>query len=117
MKMNEEIEELLSIVSEGQDSIQLQEIKNYITNLQEELKEANESLTWRTNRFNAVERDNRELKQENQKLVKVFDELLEDSDMMLKSLNYNSKNGIEIVQYKLANIINKLTELKGGKVE
>lgn len=36
---------------------------DYITNLQEELKSANESITWYSNRFKAVERDNRKLKE------------------------------------------------------
>lgn len=34
--MTEEIKEILSIVSEGQDSIQRQQLVNYITNLQKE---------------------------------------------------------------------------------
>ena len=33
---------------------------DYITNLQEELKSANESITWWSNRFKAVERDKRD---------------------------------------------------------
>ena len=80
---------------------------NYITNLQEELKETNESLTWWTNRFNAVERDNKELKQENQKLVKVIDELEE------YILNHYIV-GHTIQNASLDDILNKLTELKGG---
>lgn len=36
---------------------------NYITNLQEELKSANESITWWQNRFNAVEEENKKLKE------------------------------------------------------
>lgn len=39
-----------------------QEWVDYITNLQEENKELNDSVIWWTNRFNAVERDNRKLK-------------------------------------------------------
>lgn len=44
------------------------EIYDCITNLQEELKSANESITWYSNRFKAVERDNRKLKEENKEL-------------------------------------------------
>lgn len=44
------------------------EIYDCITNLQEELKSANESITWYSNRFKAVERDNRKLKEENERL-------------------------------------------------
>lgn len=40
-------------------------LSNYITNLQEELKSANESITWWTNRFNAVEKENKKLKETN----------------------------------------------------
>lgn len=32
-------------------------LKDYITNLQQELKEANESVEWWTNRFKAVEKE------------------------------------------------------------
>ncbi len=35
---------------------------DYITNLQEELQESNESITWWANRFNAVERDKKDYK-------------------------------------------------------
>ena len=40
---------------------------DYITNLQQELQEANESITWWSNRFKAVERDNERLKENNKK--------------------------------------------------
>lgn len=111
--MNKEIKEILETldgVASG-DWIQMLpkeaiKLENYITNLQEELKETNESLTWWTNRFNAVERDNRKLKQENQKLVKVFDELEE------YILNHYIV-GHTVQNASLDDILNKLTELKG----
>ena len=41
---------------------------DYITNLQQENQELNDSITWWNNRFNAVQRDYEELKQENERL-------------------------------------------------
>lgn len=84
--MNEEIEELLSIISEGQNSIQLQEIKKYITNLQEE----------------------------NEKLNKIIDEL-EKWLKETKKFNYGFKIKSEYIyvhEFVCKNILNKLTELK-----
>ena len=37
--------------------------------LQVELKSANEEITWWSNRFNAVERDNRQLKEDKRKAI------------------------------------------------
>lgn len=37
-------------------------ILDYITNLQQELKEANESITWWSNRFKAIQQENERLK-------------------------------------------------------
>ena len=37
--------------------------------LQVELKSANEEITWGSNRFNAVERDNRQLKEDKRKAI------------------------------------------------
>lgn len=45
-----------------------QEWVDYITNLQEELKSANESISWWQNRFNAVEKENENLKIDNKRL-------------------------------------------------
>lgn len=42
--MNERIEELMSIICEGQNSIQREEIENYINNLQSEIDKANKIL-------------------------------------------------------------------------
>lgn len=43
----------------------LYQLKDYITNLHEELKSANESITWWSNRFKAVEKENKKLKETN----------------------------------------------------
>ena len=53
----------------------IQDLLDYITNLQQEIKETNDSITWWTNRFKAVERDNKELKQENEKLKETIKEI------------------------------------------
>ncbi len=42
--MNERIEELMSIICEGQNSIQREEVENYINNLQSKIDKANEIL-------------------------------------------------------------------------
>ena len=47
---------------------------DYITYLQQENQELNDSITWWTNRFNAVQRDYEELKQENERLKKQVSE-------------------------------------------
>lgn len=44
-------------------------LRDFITNLQQELKEANESIIWWSNRFKAVERDNRDYKSRIEKAV------------------------------------------------
>ena len=45
-----------------------EELENKIANLQEELKSANESISWWQNRFNAVEKENENLKIDNKRL-------------------------------------------------
>ena len=42
--MNERIEELMSIICEGENSIQREEVENYINNLQSKIDKANEIL-------------------------------------------------------------------------
>jgi len=88
--MNKEIEELLSIISEGQNSIQLQEIEKYITNLQEE----------------------------NQKLKKIIDELEKFCNEEIKEW-YKANFEEEIIDNSFRQtlttyefILKKLTELK-----
>lgn len=68
-----EILDGLNVVIKQEGSLEFdfkecKKILDYITNLQEELKSANESITWYSNRFKAVERDNRKLKEENENL-------------------------------------------------
>ena len=51
-----------------------------LTNLQQENQELNDSITWWNNRFNAVQRDYEELKQENKekdKIIKIMENYLE----------------------------------------
>ena len=51
---------------------------DYITNLQQENQELNDSIIWWTNRFNAVQRDYEELKQENERLKELCDKYEEE---------------------------------------
>ena len=74
--MNDEIKEIIRLNCEEEievkyfakdDSIvdttmDYSQLLDYITNLQEELQESNESITWWANRFNAVERDKKDYK-------------------------------------------------------
>lgn len=53
------------VVYQKQDIIKL---LDYITNLQEEIKSANDSITWWSNRFNAVQEENKILKEQQQEL-------------------------------------------------
>ena len=47
---------------------------DYITNLQEELKSANDSITWWSNRFNAVQRDYEDYKSRIDKAIEYIKE-------------------------------------------
>lgn len=94
--MNNEIKEILDRIETASEIFdcllnpeECTELLDYITILQqdtemyaqlkdeyeEEIKEANDSITWWTNRFKAVERDNRKLKQENEELQQENDDL------------------------------------------
>ena len=68
---------------------------NYITNLQEELKSANESITWWQNRFNAVEKENNRLKEENKR---IFSKVNDDELLISNAMNYT-----EAQEYKSRN--------------
>lgn len=57
------------------------ELFDRIFELEAEIQESNDSVTWWINRFNAVERDNRKLKEGNERLK--------------KELNKHIKEGIE----------------------
>ena len=126
--MNEDIKEILDrikkhyVLDEEQDIILL----NYITNLQEENEELNRIVElYGKSLYNADltrykeeniklketneehRRINGELRKENQKLVKVIDELEE------YILNHYIV-GHTVQNASLDDILNKLTELKGG---
>lgn len=77
---------------------------NYITNLQQEIKEANDSITWWTNRFKAVERDNRELKEEIERQSKaqvILDDMLADYGYRIdKAIEYINTHDDCIYQEK-----------------
>lgn len=65
--MNNDIKEILGLIGNAYYYGKIsEEEKNkyceYITNLQEELKSANESITWWQNRFNALQEKNKNLK-------------------------------------------------------
>jgi len=57
--MKDEIKEKIKAYYIGND---INKLLDYITNLQEELKSANESITWWQNRFNALQEENKEIK-------------------------------------------------------
>lgn len=66
--MTEEIKELLSIVSEGQDSIQRQQLVNYITNLQKENRINNDLIPCFKNREKELKKQINVLQKENEQL-------------------------------------------------
>lgn len=119
-KMNEEIKEILDNFKSYEDRYNkynetefiiikrdITLLLNYITNLQEEnqkLKETNEEHR----------KINGELRKENQKLVKAFDEL----EKWLKEDKEKAGNNFEMGRcFNMFDILNKLTELKGGSDE
>ena len=53
------------------------QLLSYIEQLETDYKEAIESITWWRNRYNAVERDKKQLQQENQQLKKQKDDVVE----------------------------------------
>ena len=63
---NDEIKEKIKAYYVAND---IDEIIDYITNLQQENQELNDSITWWNNRFNAVQRNYEELKQENEIII------------------------------------------------
>lgn len=65
--MNKEIEEIIGLMQEiiNEEPAKFENFKkllSYIEQLEADYKETNDSITWWTNRFNAVERDNRDYK-------------------------------------------------------
>lgn len=107
--MIEEIKEILSIVSEGQDSIQRQQLVNYITNLQKE----NENLLYEINGYLKEKKQYKEkinkledYKQRNEKAIEYI-----KNDLQISVLPNNQIiNGKEVVKR-----INKIVNiLQGG---
>ena len=87
-------------------------LKDYITNLQQEIKEANDSITWWTNRFKAVERDNKELKEELEE-----EKRIEEADLktiqQLEEENETRQQDINNLTYQLAKKKEENERLKG----
>ncbi len=111
---------------------------NYITNLQEENQKLKEQLNCKEyfsstmpedtefviltkNNYDRQQKDlaleNIELKQENQKLVKVIDELEKWLKEKINRYEYSAGNMNMAAAGTLEAILNKLTELKGGSDE
>ena len=63
--MKDKIKEILEDIKE---IYYFKPLLDYITNIQEELKSANESISLWQNRFNAVEKENENLKIDNKRL-------------------------------------------------
>ena len=87
---NKEIEELLNKIQEC-DSLhnncdyllehdECYILIEHIKQLETEKKEANESITWWTNRFSAVERENRNLKNNRDKAIEYVETHTENID-------------------------------------
>jgi len=146
--MNENIKEILEYFKSSninrwgyeQDKIitykDANQLSDYITNLQEELKSANESITWWQNRFNALQEENERLNNIIKIMEKYFELIIDlgydyDGFNQVESLKglidelvkyaslgraYNTTEPIyEDGKGKIYNIINK--ELKGDDNE
>jgi molecular chaperone GrpE (heat shock protein) len=75
---------------------ELEKERKKVKELKADLKEANESITWWTNRFNAVERDNREIQNRIDKAVEIikkygYEKQMEEDYLMnrVNLANYN----------------------------
>ena len=76
-EIKEILEYILSLTYGNENAIKgINKVEDYITNLQEELKSANESITWWQNRFNAIERDNKNYKSRCDKAIDILEELI-----------------------------------------
>lgn len=82
-------------------SYKLDELKDYIINLQEELKSANESISWWQNRFNAVEK-------ENERLRKDYGRLMQNNAYTLELEQRNEKAIEYIKEHRRADLVFKL---------
>lgn len=65
---------------------------------EEEIESLNESITWWTNRFNAVERDNRELRKETERLKEEYVMLQNASDEVEEELENRIVNAIKFIE-------------------
>ena len=79
--------------------------------LKEELVSANESITWWNNRFNAVTRDNKQLKDNWKKLKEWLEEMINE----IKTNDIYDRTEYECTQITtLENVLAKLEEIEGG---
>lgn len=99
--LQQEIEKTNKLLSIANDEVV--SYTNACIDLQQEIKEANDSITWWTNRFKAVERDNRELKEELEE-----EKRIEEADFKtiqrLEEENENNKKAINLFKDDLANM-------------
>ena len=121
--IKEILEEMKSIIDTGKDrngikvdgygfhGKDLKLLYDCITNLQQEIKEANDSITWWTNRFKAVERDNKELKEELEE-----EKRIEEADLktiqQLEEENETRQQDINNLTYQLAKMKEENERLK-----
>lgn len=92
--------------------------KNIITNLEEELKSANESISWWQNRFNAVEKENKKLKElcnkyeeEHSTAFKLWTMKMEEMPDYEEKMDYKSRidKAIEYIkEHRRADLVFKL---------
>lgn len=78
--MNNEIKEILKIeVDCDYKKLSVDEIsilEDYITNLQEELKSAYESIAWWNNRYNALRKENQDLKEQLENKIDLYEDTI-----------------------------------------
>ena len=99
---------------------ELNEYWNYITNLQEEVKSANESITWWSNRFKAVERDKKNYKLRNEKAIEFIKEKISSTKGVINDYMYHKEHNkilIELLQEDIELYKKELNILTGEKDE
>ena len=85
--MKDEIKEILFLLHNDRlTESGKRKLEDYITNLQEELKSANESITWWNNRFNTIQEQNKELKEINCEFASEGDINLQEIEWLGKSI-------------------------------
>lgn len=100
-------DEMLGRTNDKTLHIELIKKDKEIESLQQEIKELNDSVIWWTNRFNAVEKGNRELKQEIERLnneLKLYKDnhehlnnLLQQKDDIIKEAREYCENNKEFI--------------------